>query len=52
MRVKGTGNVGIGTTSPQGILDVLGQCVTGDTVLKRRKKVKEEGRRWEPRETG
>jgi intein/homing endonuclease len=36
------GNVGIGTTSPQGKLHVLGNCVTGDTLLpiRRRKKSK------------
>ena len=37
-----SGNVGIGTTNPQGKLHVLGSCVTGDTLLpirrRRRKK--------------
>ncbi|MBI2597072.1 VCBS repeat-containing protein [Candidatus Daviesbacteria bacterium] len=32
------GNVGIGTTSPAGALHVVGQCVTGDTLLKRRRR--------------
>ena len=34
------GNIGIGTTAPTGILDILGQCVAGDTVLKRRRREK------------
>ena len=34
------GNVGIGTTSPIAKLHVEGQCVTGDTLLKRKKKKK------------
>ncbi|HNR81522.1 MAG TPA: hypothetical protein PKK37_03730, partial [Candidatus Pacearchaeota archaeon] len=32
------GSVGIGTTSPAGALHVMGQCVTGDTKLRRRRK--------------
>src|SRR3989338_2220134 len=34
----GTGNVGVGTSAPTGKLHVVGQCVTGDTKLKRRKR--------------
>ncbi|MBI2596715.1 hypothetical protein HYW41_01000 [Candidatus Daviesbacteria bacterium] len=32
------GNVGVGTTSPLANLHVVGQCVTGDTLLKRRRR--------------
>ncbi|MFZ3100270.1 MAG: NYN domain-containing protein, partial [Minisyncoccales bacterium] len=32
------GSVGIGTTSPAGALHVVGQCVTGDTKLRRRRR--------------
>ncbi|MEK7611415.1 MAG: hypothetical protein AAB486_03545, partial [Patescibacteria group bacterium] len=32
------GNVGIGTTAPTQRLHVLGQCVTGDTLLRRRRR--------------
>jgi len=35
-----TANFGIGTTNPAQKLHVEGQCVTGDTLLKRRKKKK------------
>ncbi|MBI2017785.1 DUF3800 domain-containing protein [Candidatus Daviesbacteria bacterium] len=38
--VMGNGNVGVGTTSPIGALHVVGQCVTGDTKLRRRKRKK------------
>ncbi|MBI2086008.1 MerR family DNA-binding transcriptional regulator, partial [Candidatus Daviesbacteria bacterium] len=34
------GNVGVGTTTPLANLHVVGQCVTGDTRLRRRKKKK------------
>jgi len=41
------GSVGIGTTSPAGALHVVGQCVTGDTrlrVKRRRKRQERAGR--------
>ena len=42
------GSVGIGTTSPAGALHVVGQCVTGDTRLrvKRRRKRQNERGEW------
>ncbi len=40
--LSSNGNVGVGTTSPTapGQLNVLGQCVTGDTLLRRRRRRK------------
>jgi len=37
---NGTGSVGINTTTPTQALHVAGQCVTGDTLLKRRRRRK------------
>ena len=43
------GNVGIGTTSPSSKLHVVGQCVTGDTLLSiRRRKRRRQGYDIEP----
>ncbi|MBI2596712.1 MerR family DNA-binding transcriptional regulator [Candidatus Daviesbacteria bacterium] len=38
LAVTAAGNVGVGTTSPLANLHVVGQCVTGDTLLKRRRR--------------
>ena len=32
------GNFGVGTTTPSGVMHVVGQCVTGDTKLRRRRR--------------
>ena len=40
VRLTSTGNVGIGTTTPSGVMHVVGQCVMGDTRLRRRKRRK------------
>ena len=41
------GNFGIGTTTPSGVMHVVGQCVTGDTKLRRRRKRKNKNGEWE-----
>jgi len=41
------GSVGIGTTSPAGALHVMGQCVTGDTLLRVRRRRKRQNERGE-----
>ncbi|MBI2620950.1 hypothetical protein HYW61_01860, partial [candidate division WWE3 bacterium] len=41
-----SGNVGVGTTSPSANLHVIGQCVTGDTLLKRRRRKKGKNGEW------
>ncbi|PIR61227.1 MAG: hypothetical protein COU68_00525, partial [Candidatus Pacebacteria bacterium CG10_big_fil_rev_8_21_14_0_10_45_6] len=45
--VLDNGNVGIGTTNPTGVLHVVGQCVTGDTLLKRRRRRRRKGKNGE-----
>src|SRR3989338_5377752 len=45
--ILNTGNVGIGTTSPSQTLSVLGQCVTGDTRLRIRRKRKKKNSKSE-----
>jgi uncharacterized LabA/DUF88 family protein len=40
-------NVGIGTTNPAQKLHVEGQCVTGDTLLKRKRRRKKDDGTWE-----
>ena len=37
-RFDNNGNLGVGTTSPTGILDILGQCVARGTLIKRRRR--------------
>jgi len=44
--IKTSGNVGIGTTSPVQKLHVEGQCVTGDTLLRRRRRRKGKNGEW------
>ncbi|MEK7119445.1 MAG: hypothetical protein AAB889_02890, partial [Patescibacteria group bacterium] len=44
--VDATGQVGVGTTSPSQALHVVGQCVTGDTLLKRRRRRKGKNGEW------
>jgi len=41
-----SGNVGVGTTNPIQKLHVEGQCVTGDTLLKRRRRRKGRNGEW------
>ncbi|MBI2326209.1 site-specific integrase [Candidatus Collierbacteria bacterium] len=43
--VNSSGNVGVGTTAPQAKLHIEGQCVTGDTLLKRRRRKKKKNNR-------
>ena len=45
---NGTGNVGIGTTTPSSLLHIAGQCVTGDTLLRRRRKKSKVEGGWDP----
>ncbi|OHA12283.1 MAG: hypothetical protein A3J10_03605, partial [Candidatus Sungbacteria bacterium RIFCSPLOWO2_02_FULL_54_10] len=46
MRITSGGNVGIGTIAPIQALHVVGQCVTGDTRLRRRKRRKGINGEW------
>jgi len=46
--IDDTGNVGVGTTAPSGLLHVAGgQCVTGDTRLRARRRRKRQNERGE-----
>ncbi|MBI3294920.1 MAG: NYN domain-containing protein, partial [Deltaproteobacteria bacterium] len=47
LSINNAGNVGIGTTSPAQLLSIAGHCVTGDTLLKRRKKRKKKDGTYE-----
>ncbi|MEK7099056.1 MAG: NYN domain-containing protein, partial [Patescibacteria group bacterium] len=47
MVITSAGNVGIGTVSPIQVLHVVGQCVTGDTLLKRRTRRKKKDGTYE-----
>ncbi|TSC94215.1 MAG: Uncharacterized protein CEN87_566, partial [Parcubacteria group bacterium Licking1014_1] len=44
MTILNSGYVGIGTTAPASLFHVAGQCVTGDTKLRRRRKRKSEAK--------
>jgi hypothetical protein len=52
MFIDKSGNVGIGTTSPQGKLHVIGNCVTGDTLLPIRRKKKSKIKNQKSKITG
>ena len=47
MRIQSSGNVGIGTTGPLAKLHVEGQCVTGDTLLRRKRRRRRADGTWE-----
>ena len=47
LTIKDSGNVGIGTTSPTSKFHVEGQCVTGDTKLRRRRRRRRADGTWD-----
>ena len=44
--ILNAGNVGIGTTAPLQALHVVGQCVTGDTLLRRKRRRRGKNGEW------